>query len=400
MTAEFNLHQIYDHNLNFLVGAGASHGFLPTLALEVKELDDSKCTFETLAKKYESSKEMTTLLFMLYYRECIRPGLPTVPARDIPAPPRPEHKESVIQEYKRFMTTLIHVLNKQKPSAKKANIFTTNYDNCFEITSEELMAERTSQFEVNDGSTGFQARTFHTRNFNNRIVNKGVFDRHEQFLPQVNLLHSHGSVHWIKGNKDGDIELNYGTSCYNIDFNQDENDILDDCKEILYDTTKSLNDLSVFEVNTDFTKLRSERFWQDYNKIPIVNPTKWKFHETVFEEAYYQILRHLSYELERPHSVLIAFGFSFADEHILSLVQRALSNPSLTMYVMCYSESTKDWMLEIFKEYLNVKLIYSEDSKLDFKLFNDAYFTINKPNKPMPEETVKPMLETVVGDVE
>ncbi|MDE9536668.1 hypothetical protein KKJ14_18440, partial [Xenorhabdus bovienii] len=93
-------------------------------------------------------------------------------------------------------------------------------------------------------------------------------------------------------------------------------------------------------------------------------------------------------------------GFSFADEHILSLVQRALSNPSLTMYVMCYSESTKDWMLEIFKEYLNIKLIYSEDSKLDFKLFNDAYFTINKPNKPMPEETVKPMLETVVGDVE
>ncbi|TDB49341.1 SIR2 family protein [Photorhabdus khanii] len=399
MTAEFNLHQIYDHNLNFLVGAGASNGFLPTLALEVKGLDGSKCTFETLAKKYESSKEMTTLLFMLYYRECIKPGLPLVPARDIPALPRPTHKESVIQEYKRFMTTLIHVLNKQKPSAKKANIFTTNYDNCFEIASEELMAERTSQFEVNDGSTGFQARTFHTRNFNNRIINKGVFDRHEQFLPQINLLHAHGSVHWMKGNKDGDIELNYGTSCYNIDFNQDENNILDDCKVILYDTKKSLDDLSVFEANTDFAKLRSERFWQDYNKMPIVNPTKWKFHETVFEEAYYQILRHLSYELERPHSVLIAFGFSFADEHILSLVQRALSNPSLTMYVMCYSESTKDRMLEIFKEYLNVKLIYSEDSKLDLKLFNDEYFTVNKLNKPMPEETMKPMLEAVVGGV-
>ncbi|AOM41305.1 SIR2 family protein [Xenorhabdus bovienii] len=399
MTAEFNLHQIYDHNLNFLVGAGASNGFLPTLALEVKGLDGSKCTFETLAKKYESNKEMTTLLFMLYYRECIKPGLPSVPAKGIPAPPRPPHEESVIQEYKRFMTTLIHLLNKQKPSAKKANIFTTNYDNCFEIASEELMAERTSQFEVNDGSTGFQARTFHTRNFNNRIVNKGVFDRHEQFLPQVNLLHAHGSVHWMKGNKDGDIELNYGTSCYNIDFNQDENNILDACKVILYDTNKSLNDLSVFEAHTDFTKLRSEQFGQDYNKMPIVNPTKWKFHETVFEEAYYQILRHLSYELERPHSVLIAFGFSFADEHILSLVQRALSNPSLTMYVMCYDESTKDRMSEIFRKYPNVKLIYSEDRKLDFTLFNDEYFTVNKLNKPMPEETMKPMLEAVVGGV-
>ncbi|MDE9537032.1 hypothetical protein KKJ14_20960, partial [Xenorhabdus bovienii] len=92
-------------------------------------------------------------------------------------------------------------------------------------------------------------------------------------------------------------------------------------------------------------------------------------------------------------------GFSFADEHILSLVQRALSNPSLTMYVMCYDESTKDRMSEIFRKYPNVKLIYSEDRKLDFTLFNDEYFTVNKLNKPMPEETMKPMLEAVVGGV-
>ncbi|MDC9591507.1 hypothetical protein PSI23_20035 [Xenorhabdus sp. XENO-10] len=56
-------------------------------------------------------------------------------------------------------------------------------------------------------------------------------------------------------------------------------------------------------------------------------------------------------------------------------------------------------MLKIFKEYPNVKLIYSEDSKLDFKLFNDEYFTVNKLNKPMPEETMKPMPEAVVGGV-
>lgn len=76
MTAEFNLHQIFDHNLNFLFGAGASVGFLPTLALEIKDENDKKHTFETLAKHYENDKEMTTMLFMLYYRECIKPGLP------------------------------------------------------------------------------------------------------------------------------------------------------------------------------------------------------------------------------------------------------------------------------------------------------------------------------------
>lgn len=402
MTAEFNLHQIYDHNLNFLIGAGASNGFLPTLALKIKELDGSQCTFETLAKKYESSKDMTTLLFMLYYRECINPGIPFVPPKGIQTPPRPPHKDNVIKEYKRFMTTLIQVLNKQKPSAKRANIFTTNYDNCFEIASEELMAERTSQFEVNDGSTGFQTRTFHTRNFNNRVVNRGVFDRHDQFLPQVNLLHAHGSVHWMKGDKGGDIELNYGASCYSIAFEQGETDILDACKAILYDKTKTLDDLNAFEGGTDFSKLRSTKFWQAYNKMPIVNPTKWKFHETVFEEAYYQILRHLSYELERPQSVLIAFGFSFADEHILSLVQRALSNPSLTMYVVCYSESTKDWMQNLFSQYPNVKYIFSKEQALDFKLLNDEYFTIIKSRKTALKESVDQnvvqMPEIVGGD--
>lgn len=398
MPAEFNLHQFYDHNLNFLLGAGASVGFLPTLALEIRDENGKKQTFETLAKHYEYNIEITTMLFMLYYRECIKPGLPTPP----PSPPMLPNKESVITEYKRFITTLIQILNKQKPSAKRANIFTTNYDNCLEIASEQLMASKTAQFEVNDGSIGFQTRTFHTRNFNNRVVNKGLLDRHDQYLPQLNLLHAHGSVHWTKSNK-GNIELNYGASNYLFEFNDEETTILNECRDILYNKEKTLADLDAdIEYHGDLSKLRSDDFWSAYRKMPIVNPTKWKFHETVFEEAYYQILRHLSYELERPHSVLITFGFSFADEHILSLVQRALSNPSLTMYVVCYSQSTKKWMVELFGQYPNVKYVFSEDHALDFKLLNDEYFTIIKPRKPTSKEdeneNVIQMPERVGGD--
>ncbi|WP_024873376.1 SIR2 family protein [Tolumonas lignilytica] len=378
MATEFNLHQIYDHNLNFLFGAGASVGFLPTLALEIRDDNGKKHTFETLAKHYESNKEMTTMLFMLYYRECIKPGLPTLP----PRPPRLPITEQVITEYKRFITTLIQVLNKQKPSAKRANIFTTNYDNCLEIASEELMAARNSQFEINDGSTGFQTRTFHTKNFNNRVVNKGLLDRHDQYLTQINLLHAHGSVHWTKNEK-GDIELNYGASNYIFEFNEKETQILDECRNILYNEEKTLTDLDmVFEIFYDLAELRANKFWPAYNKMPIVNPTKWKFHETVFEEAYYQILRHLSYELERPQSILITFGFSFADEHILSLVLRALSNPSLKMYIVCFDSSVKNWMYSTFGQYPNVEYILSEEHELDFKLFNDEYFTVLKSSKP------------------
>ncbi|MGG4677487.1 SIR2 family protein [Providencia huashanensis] len=393
MVAEFNLHQIYDHNLNFLLGAGASAGFLPTLALEIKNDKGNKHTFETLAKYYEDDKKMTTMLFMLYYRECIKPGLPT----SSPRPPRTPQKESVITEYKRFITTLIQVLNKQKPSAKRVNIFTTNYDNCLEIASEELMATKMTQFEVNDGSTGFQTRTFHTKNFNNRVVNKGLLERYDQYLPQINLLHAHGSVHWSKNDK-GNIELNYGASNYFFKFNEDENQILDEYKDILYDEKKEIVDLDAKAKEPDkLSILRADDFWSAYKKMPIVNPTKWKFHETVFEEAYYQILRHLSYELERPQSVLIAFGFSFADEHILHLVQRALSNPSLTLYIVCYSDSTKKWMEELFGQYPNVKFIFAEEHELDFKLLNDEYFTILKPYKPTQ---IKSVYENVVQGAE
>ena len=49
----------------------------------------------------------------------------------------------------------------------------------------------------------------------------------------------------------------------------------------------------------------------------------------------------LSFELEKRDSVLIVFGFSFADEHILEIVRRSLVNPYLKMYVICYDENSK-----------------------------------------------------------
>ncbi|EPU3916305.1 SIR2 family protein [Aeromonas hydrophila] len=389
MPDQFNVKDIYEQNLNFLIGAGASHGFLPTLALEIKDENGQKHTFETLAKKFESSNEMRALLFMLYYKECIKPGLPYVYSKGVPAPPKTPQKESVISEYKHFITTLIHILNRQKNSAKKSNIFTTNYDNCFETASEELLAERTAQFYVNDGSIGFQKKIFHTRNFNNRLVNKGVFERYDQILPQINILHAHGSVHWEKGDRDSDIEINYGTSNYSITFKEDENEIISIFKAILYDEAKTNTDLLDFELGTDLTPLNINDFWQSYNKIPIVNPTKWKFHETVFEEAYYQILRYLSYELERPNSVLVTFGFSFADEHILTLVQRSLSNPSLTMYVSCFNKPELEWMRDKFNGYPNVKFIYSDSEPLSFNHFNKTVFTLSRPKGENGKDTTK-----------
>lgn len=374
MTDKFNLYDVYEQNLNFLFGAGASYGFLPTLALSITDADGEPYTFETLAKELQKEKthHLYTLLFMHYFKTCIYSGLPRVPIR-----PNSSRRTKVLNEYNTFLRTLLLVLEKQNRNDKRCNIYTTNYDNCFEISADALIADQALNCVINDGSAGFQQRNFHTKNFNNRVVQKGIFDKHAEFIPQINILHPHGSVYWRKIDKS--IAVNYGSTPYKIDFDERQNGLLEKFEEIVNDEDKDINDLIEFG-NDDFEDwddLQADRFWGKYNQIPIVNPTKWKFHETVFEEAYYQILRHLSFELERPNSVLITFGFSFADEHILHLVQRSLSNPSLTIYISCYNDYEKHQMQKKFKGYANVKYIAIDDD-LTFSRFNKRVFTLKK----------------------
>ena len=85
-------------------------------------------------------------------------------------------------------------------------------------------------------------------------------------------------------------------------------------------------------------------------------------------------MRLLSYELEKPDTVFVAFGFSFADEHILNLVKRSLSNPSLHMYVCCFNEAEKDEMENKFLGFGNIELVTVEGT-LDFSAFNEQVFT-------------------------
>lgn len=372
MSDGFDIYSIYEQNLNFLVGAGASYGFLPTLALRIKDADNNYFTFETLAKVLDEGKreKLSTLLFMYYFKKCISPGLPRTPS--VPFPP---DRVAVLDQYKIFLRTLLSVLEKQDRSNRKCNVYTTNYDSCFEIAADSLMADQSLNFSINDGSFGFQRRIFHTKNFNNRVVQKGIFERHDAMLPQLNILHPHGSVYWRKSGVG--IEVNYGNTEYDIQFGAPLSDYLASFEALVEDASKSLEDLYFFddfELPEDFF---DGGFLNAYKNIPIVNPTKWKFHETVFEEAYYQILRHMSFELERPNTVLITFGFSFADEHILHLLQRSLSNPSLTIYVSCFNQNEKLSMQEKFRGYKNVKYITVEDG-LIFERFNTQVFTLKK----------------------
>ena len=118
---------------------------------------------------------------------------------------------------------------------------------------------------------------------------------------------------------------------------------------------QSLEDI----VNEIEDKIKSDfnGYYKRVNDLAIVKPTKRKFSETVFEEHHYQMLRILSQELERKQSVLIAFGFSFKDEHICSIVRRSLVNPNLLMYIVCFDDDAVDLFSDIFRDYQNVVLL-------------------------------------------
>lgn len=167
----------------------------------------------------------------------------------------------------------------------------------------------------------------------------------------------------------------------------------DDTMELLRPFSVALNNpaSTLADVpDTDFSDAELEAFWASYEQIPIVNPTKWKFHETVYEEHYYQMLQLLSYELEKPNAVLITFGFSFADEHILNLVMRSLSNPGLQVFVCCYSKSGHAAMEDKFKGHRSVKCLMLQDSVMDFTAFNEQVLAWPEAAAPAGPPPVPP----------
>jgi len=358
----FDVGAIYDKHLNLLIGSGASFGLLPTLALEVTRADSSRHTIETLATQYEGAgdKRRLAALFMHYYQTCILPAQTMqfdALRMDVDCAP-------ILAHYEQLVRTLLAMVQRRRGVDKRCNLFTTNYDGCLSHAANSVMSSGGQDFIVNDGSRGFFQRVVEARNYNTYFIRTGIFERRQQAVPQLNLINLHGSVYWSRS--DDRVLVSYENHPAAEGF-------LDAAtREAVAPFSQALaaggRDEDLPEV--DLTDLQISAFWHAYEKLPIVNPTKWKFHETVFEEHYYQMLRLLSFELERENAVLITFGFSFADEHILNLVKRSLSNPQLMVFVTCFNELERERLANVFADYNNVSCVAVADGKLDFEAFN------------------------------
>ena len=347
--------EIYDKRINFLIGSGASFGALNTLSTEYTK-GGSKISFEDIASTLENSdkKDVARLMFSeKYCKDIIEPSYTM----------NYEDKTTVLENYIKWLEYIFFLLSAKKVNdAKRCNIFTTNYDLFIEYAANKIIEEK-KNCVFNDGGNGFFKRYLQAKNFNRQMVDVGVFDNFVTDIPMINLIKLHGSVSW----KHTDDAI-----C--VDYSEKFPFDLPTLSKNYLDNTKTFEELSDIDVTDEDAKLL-DAFWNNYKKIPIVNPTKWKFNETVLEQHYYQMLRLLSYELEKKNVYLIVFGFSFKDEHIYDLVSRSLLNPDLTVIIFCFNQTDVADMTVKFGGYKNVFLVYKHkkdnDSEVEPLTFSD-----------------------------
>lgn len=245
--------------------------------------------------------------------------------------------DETLKGYKDFLLTLDTLMFERKNVLlpRQANIFTTNYDFFFERAASEL-----ATIYLNDGFDRTSAHTsgfpFMPERFSDRVFRSGkVYERHAE-VPSVNLIKLHGSLTWKKTD---DTSIHFSTEVVPRLAEAD-----------LKDSKKVLEHLA---------------------KRAVILPNMRKFESTLLERVYFDLLRLYSNALDKENALLLVFGFSFADEHILDITKRALRNPTAKIIIFSYSAGSADDFAKKFDQQRNV-LVVSPDGaqKLSFEKLN------------------------------
>ncbi|MEH4661875.1 SIR2 family protein [Phytobacter diazotrophicus] len=354
---------IVDKNINFLFGSGASASYIPTL-----RIDDNN-TYETLLTDKNFS-HLENYIYWNYFKDVILPTYCFTPENV----EQQERYSKTLGYYKNFISELVGLLNRRSANhIRRANIFTTNYDLFVERSADELLSSL--KFHLNDGSNGLINKQLDISNFHISTWHQGTHDSYRYEIPMINLIKMHGSVSWSKKNE----------STINIDYLKKDNVLRLPEIDINGRSLTDLIDNNELGFQPEFgfafneeENSRLANFRENYNKLAIVSPTKEKFKETVFQQHYYQSLRLLSYELEKPQSVLICFGFSFQDEHIREIIKRSLSNPTLKVFIFCYKKQAKREIETVLND-PRVTFICPKDIEdcISFKKFTAKIFNMD-----------------------
>lgn len=351
-------------HINFLIGAGASYPMYPTLDIGSKGL-----SFEDIISHPHISDKAKVLMYGYYFIKWIYP-MRYDAARDFN-----DKDKQVYDNYHRFIKCLYNFLQGESNELpKRINIFTTNYDLLFEYSFDDFLLDNPLIY-FNDGSRGVFKKYISNSNYYLNVSHSGYNDNYKREVPTVNLFKLHGSLSWMVDN--GRIMI---TKCslpiFEIaTFLKRLELSLDDLDALILKCDDSNVDCFIENINdkAEIVQLSAEdmqQFFDNYKNIPIINPNKYKFHDTVSEQYYYQLIRSFSYELERKQSILIVFGFSFADEHIKDIFTRSLLNPELQVIIISYSKGGQDKLKSVFSGYRNITFLpedISDGENGDFK---------------------------------
>lgn len=366
-------------NLNFLVGSGLSVPFFETLGkIEVwlTGLENEKSIPPNI-KEY-----IRGCLYKRYLDAAMKKNNDiyffdgTVGDYIDNATSDKDKLNNTYKSHKEFLTNINHILylRGRNTLSKQVNIFTGNIDIFFEKTIEKL------NLNFNDGFSGIFTKRFSLSNFKRSFYQKSLHYDNISEMPVFNLLKIHGSLTW---------ELSNNTITFtHLEILNKAIEEAEKCEFInLPLLAKRLkikeSELSVKQIVEEAKKTSTipniRNFFDTYEKLQIINPTKEKFKETTLNQTYYELLRLYSNELEKENSVLFAMGFSFADEHIREITIRAIkSNPTLKLYICSYWQNAKD-IIDNFEEsdinindFHNVEFINPFD-KFDLRYFNEYY---------------------------
>lgn len=335
MTLDILRNFIQSSNINFLYGSGISRPYLSTLGNIEKWLTkvaegDGKETYKDVIKAslYKAYCDGVILKNHYFYHD--KDFLETKSA------------------YTDFFSVCNELMNKRNAQLlnKQINLFTTNID----LLAEETLEK--SGIELNDGFRGTLKPAYNESNFQISLSKSSMQFHKQAEVPMFNLIKVHGAVNWKE--QDGTIRSDTMLMYYvqqaldKIDKDYFVNLYKVDGTEKTYDEVKT----EAYDIALHLPNNAYDMFFDAYNQIVMINPTKDKFRTSVLDYHFYELMRIYSNALERENSILFVMGFSFADEHIAKITQRAAdTNPTLQIVVFAYSD--KD--LETYKKNLGIE---------------------------------------------
>lgn len=326
-TAKFLQSYVQSGNINFLIGSGASFPAIPTAGNIETEINGR------LAAGDEDGASRRCLTFIEEI-DSVHNKMATVEEGD------PVH--GVVQSYKLFLSTIDRILFERKNILlpRQATVFTTNYDMFLEHASSLVPS-----VILNDGferSSSLSSEFMFTpeRYFDRTYRSGPVYD-HQIEIPTINLIKLHGSLSWRR--KDDTI---------------------------VFDPT-------AVPKLTEEEKAKIDEVNGYLRKHFLILPNLRKFHATLMERVYYDLLRLFSKAMDHENTVLIAFGFSFADEHILDLTRRTLRNPTTQLIIISFDHASAAGYQAKFSKQRNVSVLTPAPGvTIDFKRFNDLLISI------------------------